>query len=225
MRVYFRSSISVVVPFFIFWNAVVFFFWLMLGPYSPVMKLNFLVSWQALVEGRWWTVLFSVFSHQSFLHLFLNLYVLSSFGPPVERLLGSGRFFRFYLAAGIVGSVAHALTSAFFLGTPEVSALGASGAVAGVVIFFSLKFPKEKILILGILPVPALIGALLFIGLDVWGLMSQVSGGGLPIGHGAHLGGAFTGILAALFMRSPPTPKPPRATPSEDVVDIASRRL
>jgi membrane associated rhomboid family serine protease len=47
-----------------------------------------------------------------------------------------------------------------------------------------------------------MVGALAFIGLDVWGLIAQAEGGGLPIGHGAHLGGAFTGILYYfLFLR------------------------
>ncbi len=45
------------------------------------------------------------------------------------------------------------------------------------------------------IPVPALVGALLFVGLDVWGLVAQSAGGGLPIGHGAHLGGAACGAL------------------------------
>ncbi len=76
-----------------------------------------------------------------------------------------------------------------------MSALGASGAVAGLVLVFSLLFPKEKLLLFGIIPLPALFGALAFIALDLWGLFAQAGGGGLPIGHGAHLGGAFTGIL------------------------------
>ena len=41
----------------------------------------------------------------------------------------------------------------------------------------------------GIVPVPALAGVLAFVGLDLWGLIAQGRGGGLPIGHGAHLGG------------------------------------
>ncbi len=42
---------------------------------------------------------------------------------------------------------------------------------------------------------PALFGAFLFVGLDIIGLIAQSGGGGLPIGHGAHLGGAATGAL------------------------------
>lgn len=162
---------------------------------SEFMRQNFLVSWKSITDGQYWTLLSSVFSHNMFLHFFMNMYVLSSFGPIVERLLGSFRFFSFYLFAGIVSSFSHSLVSAFILREPELSALGASGAIAGVILLFSMLFPRQKILIFGLIPIPAVWGAFLFIGLDIWGLVAQAGGGGLPIGHGAHLGGAFTGII------------------------------
>jgi hypothetical protein len=49
---------------------------------------------------------------------------------------------------------------------------------------------------------PAILGALLFVGLDLLGLYAQTEGSGLPIGHGAHLGGAATGVLFYLFFLS-----------------------
>lgn len=154
-----------------------------------------MVSWNALEGGRWWVLLTSAFSHIYFWHFLLNMYVLMSFGSLLERLLGRLRFLRFYISAGVVGSFCHALVSAWILGEPDLPAVGASGAIAGLILVFSFLFPKEKILIFGLIPVPAIWGALLFIGLDVWGLVAQAGGGGLPIGHGAHLGGALTGIV------------------------------
>lgn len=64
-------------------------------------------------------------------------------------------------------------------------------------------FPREKILLFGIIPLPAIVGALAFIGLDIWGVVAQAGGGGLPIGHGAHLGGAITGIIYYLLYLRP----------------------
>jgi membrane associated rhomboid family serine protease len=61
-------------------------------------------------------------------------------------------------------------------------------------------YPRAGILLFFVLPVPALIGALIFVGLDVVGLIAQSEGGGLPIGHGAHLGGAATGALYYLLV-------------------------
>lgn len=163
------------------------------------MAENFLVSWDALAEGRYWTLLTSVFSHNWFWHIFINMFVLNSFGSLLEEVLGRRRFLSFYLAAGVVSSLCHSLLSAFVLHQPEQAALGASGAIAGLVLVFSLIFPREKILLMGIIPLPAIWGALAFVALDLWGLSAQAQGGGLPIGHGAHLGGALTGVIYYIF--------------------------
>lgn len=175
-------------------NTGVFVLWLLLGQ-SPFMVENFLVSWDALAAGRWWTLLTSEFSHLWFLHFFVNMYVLTSFGPIVEYRITSGSFLSFYLVAAVVASLAHAGVSAFVMGKPELPALGASGAISGVILLFSFLYPRASILLFGIIPMPAMTGALLFVGLDIIGLIAQFEGGGLPIGHGAHLGGAATGAL------------------------------
>jgi membrane associated rhomboid family serine protease len=190
-----------VVLVFLIINAGVFALWIWLGE-SAFMIENFLVSWDAVAAGRWWTLLTSEFSHLYFLHFFVNMYVLASFGPIVEYAIGSPRFLVFYLIAAIAASAAHAGVSAYVLAQPGIPALGASGAIAGVILLFSFIFPRARILLLGIIPMPAIVGVLLFVGLDVAGLVWQIEGGGLPIGHGAHLGGAATGALYyLLFVR------------------------
>jgi rhomboid-like protein len=195
------------VSFLIFVNILVFLLWLAaaLGYNNATlneafMEQNFLVSWNGLADGRYWTLLTSAFSHTLFLHIFLNMFVLQSFGPVVQSVLGFKRFAMFYFAAAIISSFSHAAVSAFVVGKPGLPALGASGAVSGVIILFSLMFPTQKILLLGFIPVPAVVGGMIFIGLDLWGLWAQAEGGGLPIGHGAHLGGALTGILYFLVL-------------------------
>lgn len=182
-------------------NIIVFFLWSFFSP--EFMIDNFLVSWQSLEEGRVWTLFTAIFSHNLFIHIFLNMYVLSSFGPVVLQAIGRWRFLKFYLLAGLVSSLSHALVSSFLLNEPGIPALGASGAISGVILFFSLLFPREKIYLLGLIPLPALFGSLAFIGLDLWGLVAQTQGGGLPIGHGAHLGGALTGVIYYFIQRKP----------------------
>ncbi|MES2964480.1 MAG: rhomboid family intramembrane serine protease [Bdellovibrionota bacterium] len=159
------------------------------------MATNFLVSYDALLAGRWWVLITSVFSHNLFLHFLINMMVLSNFGRMIEPMLGHVTFLIFYLVAGAVSSLSHALVSAYVVHEPGMAALGASGAISGLVLLFSLIFRKEKIYLLGFIPMPALVGALVFVGLDIWGLTAQAKGGGLPIGHGAHLGGAFAGAI------------------------------
>lgn len=197
-----RTARSFTIPVIIAINVLIFLLWNLPGNSEDLtnfMDRNFLVSWNGLLEGRPWILITSVFSHNMFWHLFLNMFVLNSFGPILERVIGTSRFLKFYFVAGIISSLSHALVSAWILKQPELPALGASGSISGLVILFSLMFPQQKLLILGLIPVPALWGALLFVGLDVWGLTAQAGGGGLPIGHGAHLGGALAGALYYVF--------------------------
>ncbi len=195
-------SKSFLIPIIIVLNIGVYLLWNFHS--APNMDLNFmarhfLVSWTALTEHHYDTLLGSVFSHHEFMHLFLNMFVLLNFGRVVEMILGPARFLKFYLVAGIFSSFCHAVVSAFILHEPSLPALGASGAISGVVILFAFMFPKEKIYLFGFIGLPAIWGALAFVGLDIWGLVAQAEGGGLPIGHGAHLGGALTGIIYYFF--------------------------
>jgi membrane associated rhomboid family serine protease len=176
-------------------NVAVFLLWLMPAAPLEFMAGHFLVSWLHLMDGRLWVLVTSVFSHNMMFHLLINMIVLLSFGPPLERLMGSSRFLLFYLVAGVTGSFAHAAVSNFLIGTPQQAALGASSALAGVLLLFALSFPKARVLLFFIIPLPAIVAALAFIAIDIWGLVAQIEGQGLPIGHGAHLGGALVGIL------------------------------
>ncbi len=186
-------SRSIVVPILIAMNAIVYLMWSFVEP--QWMYSHFLINGELLMWGHWSNLITSVFSHNMFLHILFNMMVLNSFGPLIENVLGKFQFILFYVLAGLVSSISHVLVSALFMGSLEIPALGASGAISGLVILFALIFPKEKLLLFGIIPVPALLGAMLFILLDLWGLVAQAQGGGLPIGHGAHLGGSLTGVL------------------------------
>lgn len=186
-------------------NAVVFLAWLVAARGSELWSLlavNFMVSTNRLEHGLWWTLLTAAFSHQELWHFLLNMVVLWSFGTVLERLLGSRLFVVFFLVSAIVSSASHCLVSSLLLHDDRIAALGASGAVSAVLIAFSLSFPRNKILLFGFVPIPALVGAALFVAIDLWGLLAQTRGAALPIGHGAHLGGALCGaVLWAALLR------------------------
>jgi len=182
-------------------NLFVFLLWWWQGVPIEAMVGHFLVSWPHLADGRIWVLLTSVFSHNMLFHLAINLIVLLSFGPPMEMLMGGRRFLAFYLTAGLIASLAHVAVSTLLIGRPEQPALGASGAIAGILVLFAFSFPKAKVLLFFLIPLPAIVAALVFIAIDIWGLIAQIEGGGLPIGHGAHLGGALTGLVYFLTRR------------------------
>jgi membrane associated rhomboid family serine protease len=184
-------------------NIVVFFLWYLLYLYDPFfMETHFLVSWNGVKSGHLWTLVTSVFSHNLFFHLFINMYLFYGFGKVLEEVLGSVRFLKIYLGSGFVGSLGHCFVSAFILHRPDLQALGASGAISGVLVFFALMFPKEKVYLLGLIPLPAFWAIVMYVALDFWGLMSQVQGSGMPIGYGAHLGGALAGATSFFYYRS-----------------------
>lgn len=194
---------------FLAWQAAAF-----VPGLGDLMVTNFLVSTTHLEHGLMWTLITAAFSHSELWHAAINLFVLWSFGTVLEQLWGTKVFVLFYLGAAVFASLSHCLVSTFLLGNSDIPALGASGAVSGLLVAYALHFPRHRILLFGIVPVPALAGVLLFVGLDLWGLMAQGRGGGLPIGHGAHLGGALAGALIYfLYLRDAfpiPVPQRPR---------------
>ena len=195
------------IPIIILLNIIVFLGWHFgEADGEPTWMINnFLVSWSALADARVWVLLTSAFSHNRLWHLLLNMLVLRNFGQHIEYILGTRRFLLFYVLSGIFSSFCHAFVSAFLLGQPELPALGASGAISALVLFFALLYPKEKLYLFALIPFPAIWGAAVFVGLDIWGLIAQSEGGGLPIGHGAHLGGALSGIIYYFFFFKKPT--------------------
>lgn len=184
-------------------NVVVYFLWYLFLLIDPsFMVQNFLVSWSGLLEGRFWTIITSVFSHNAFFHIFINMYFFYGFGKAIETSIGSKKFLTLYLFSGILGSLAHCFVSALILHEPELEALGASGAISGVLVFFALKYPDERVYLLGLIPLPAFSAIFFFIALDVVGFISQAQGSQIPIGYGAHLGGALGGFLYYFHLAS-----------------------
>lgn len=90
-----------------------------------------------------------MFMHGGIVHFGLNMYVLSMFGPMAENNFGSKKFLFFYISCGL-GSAALALFMAYLANAPYVM-LGASGAVAGVILLFAYYNPNR---LLGIILLP-----------------------------------------------------------------------
>lgn len=141
-------------------------------------------------------------------HLILNMWTLWLFGPTVEDRLGIPRYLLFYLACGIVASVAHTL----FNPTSLVSALGASGAISGVLGCFIRLFPLARLIVVVpilFLPLFFEVPAIVFAGL--WLLMQVLQGTaelfipstGGGIAWWAHIGGFVAGVALAPLLQRP----------------------
>jgi membrane associated rhomboid family serine protease len=149
-----------------------------------------------------------MFLHGGWIHLILNMWTLWLFGPTVEDRLGYGRYPAFYLACGLAASVAHVI----FNPTSTIPALGASGAIAGILGCFMRLFPLARVVVaVPILFIPLFfeVYASVFIGLwfllqllqSTMQLLLPASGG--DVAWWAHVGGFVAGFaLGPLLVRS-----------------------
>ena len=149
-------------------------------------------------------------------HILFNMFTLWMFGTILERYLGSKRFLIFYLICGIGAGIFIQLTIPFSANefaksaaaisqgqTAEdykwvYSAIGASGAIMGVMAAYAYLFPNTELYLMFIpIPIKAKFIIPFFILLDVFMGVRQVAGDN--VGHFAHLGGAVVGFLIIFF--------------------------
>jgi membrane associated rhomboid family serine protease len=133
-----------------------------------------------------WTLVTYMFLHGGFMHILFNMLGLYFFGPRVEQRIGSPRFFALYMIAGITGGLL-----SFY--KPEVPIIGASGAVYGVLLAYARFWPRDQILIWGVIPVEVRWLVLIYTVMSLLGI-----GGG--VAHFAHLGGFLGAFLYLIWM-------------------------
>lgn len=137
----------------------------------------------------WWQFLTAGFAHSptNFQHILFNMFGLFIFGRDVEETYGSKEFLRLYLVMVVFASIVWTVVNSV-AGTPAfAAAYGASGAIAGVVILYALTFPQRTILLFFVIPMPAWLFGLMFVGLDMFGAFG---GGDRSIAYSMHLAGA-----------------------------------
>lgn len=159
----------------------------------------------------WFT---SMFLHADFFsHLLWNMCFLWLFGSMLEDALGRLKFSLIYLTSGLAACLAHAGIIALFL--PSLSStplIGASGAIAGLLGVFAIRFYKNKIsvaylvLILfyirwGIFEITSLLFLSLWIGRELLSGLLQLGGSASQVAHWAHIGGFLFGMAVALVFR------------------------
>jgi membrane associated rhomboid family serine protease len=153
----------------------------------------------------WSTLLTSMFLHGGWMHLGGNMLYLWIFGDNLEKMMGAARFILFYLLCGLAASAAHIA----FGGGSSVPAVGASGAISGVLGGYILLFPGNRIRVLtrgGVMHVPALvvlgfwIVIQLFNGIGSVATTSETGGG---VAYMAHIGGFVAGLVLVKLFAAP----------------------
>ena len=148
------------------------------------------------------TLITSMFLHGSILHIGFNMLFLLVFGPSVEYLCGHVRFLAFYLLCGIAGGIAQVAIAP----GSHVPAIGASGAIAGVLGAYLINFPFSSIrtiVPIGCFPLFLRLPALVVIGIwavsqffvGLYSLSDRAAESSGGVAYFAHIGGFCAGVL------------------------------
>jgi membrane associated rhomboid family serine protease len=146
------------------------------------------------------TLFTSMFLHGGWLHLLTNMLFLWVFGRNLEDSIGGTRFLAFYLLCGVLAAVVHVITNPY----SRLPTVGASGAIAGVMGGFLVRFPRASIITLvpvfvfvTTMEIPAFLLLLYWLVLQFFSGLSTLSmsysGGG--VAWFAHIGGFVAGLV------------------------------
>ena len=201
-----RQSVPVINTLLILSNIAVFIYQLTLSPEAerrfalalgtvPTRIPELLAGHGGSVGQTFLPLLTSMFLHAGWLHLLGNMLFLWIFGDNVEDFLGHFQYLLFYLLCGVGADLAHIVTNLH----STVPAIGASGAISGVMGAYMVLYPRSRVLTLVFIFVVR-VPAVIILG---WWFVLQLLGGMESLGmrnsggvaFWAHIGGFLIGIL------------------------------
>jgi len=161
------------------------------GPYpeEKITRLLALYPWN-WEEFRPYQLVTHMFTHGGLGHILFNMFALWSFGSMLERVWGPKRFLIFYLVCGLAAGVAQLFLS-------DAPAVGASGAIMGLLAAFAYLFPNTQLIIFPFpVPVKAKWAIIVIAAIDLFGGVYPT---GSNIAHFAHLGGLVMGLVLVII--------------------------
>ncbi len=157
-----------------------------------------------ILGGKYlWTFITSMFMHGGFFHIFANMFSLLFLGSLIEKLLGRKRYLWFYMISGLFAGLFFVLLSLipipFFSADINTFAVGASGALFGLVGLLVLLTPNLPVYVMFI-PIPI---KMKYAGPGMLVILWLISlAGNIPIGNTAHFGGLIVGIAYGLYLKN-----------------------
>ncbi len=155
-------------------------------------KFKFQIN--CILKGEKIRMISAGFLHVDWLHLGFNMYALYLFGDIVDARLGTLGFLVIYVGSLLAGSL-YSLT--YHKKELYYSAVGASGAVSGIVYSCIMLYPEMQLGLMFIpIPIPGYIFGVAYLLYSMYGMKNRVGN----IGHSAHLGGAVGGFALTLLL-------------------------
>lgn len=145
-------------------------------------------------KGEYMRMLTSGFLHVDWTHFLVNMFTLYFFASVVTAYLGTLNFVLIYLVSLLAGNF---LSLFFYKNDYDYSAVGASGAVTGVLYSAILLRPEMELFVMFIpIPIPAYLFGIAYLLFSIYGMNKRLGN----IGHAAHFGGAVGGYLLTLAL-------------------------
>ena len=187
----------------IFINVVFFIVALIFGFFKSPCSLTICeyiaLSPANILAGKYlWTFLTSMFMHGNFFHLFANMISLMFVGSFVQKILGAKRYLYFYLISGLFAGLLFVLSGLVFSTDLNTYAVGASGALFGLIGVLMLLTPNQPVYLMFI-PIPIKMKYAAPGMLIVLWLISIA--GNVPIGNMTHLGGLISGLVYGVYLK------------------------
>lgn len=150
-----------------------------------------------------WTLFTVMILHAGMFHLFANMVTLYFFGNPVEKTIGSKKFLKFYIVAGLAASLGYVITQNFFAlyqGSGVLGpAVGASGAVVATFAVVAMLYPEAEVLLYFVFPMKIRTALYAFAGLEAFNLFTKAIGYSLPVIGGFASSAHLTGLLVGMW--------------------------
>ena len=166
--------------------------------YKGITEPSFLNTYKfqiaAILRGERMRMLSSGFLHVDYLHLGFNMYALYLFASPVLGTLGNVSFLILYFGSLLLGNV---FTLFYHKNESYYSAVGASGAVSGIVYSAIVLYPEMTLYLFPLpVPIPGYLFGIGYLLYSMYGMKKQLG----SVGHSAHLGGAVGGFFITILL-------------------------
>ena len=166
--------------------------------YKGITEPSFLNTYKfqiaAILRGERIRMLSSGFLHVDYLHLGFNMYALYLFASPVLGTLGNVPFLILYFGSLLLGNV---FTLFYHKKETYYSAVGASGAVSGIVYSAIVLYPEMTLYLFPLpIPIPGYLFGIGYLLYSMYGMKKQLG----SVGHSAHLGGAIGGFFITILL-------------------------
>lgn len=165
-----------------------------IGLSNPIFFDKFKFNISSIKAGEQYRMITSGFLHADWFHFAFNMFSFWSFANFLIKEFSTTNFLLIYFGSMAIGSL---LT--YFIHKEDLyySAIGASGAVTGIIYCAILLYPEIELRLFFAVPIPGYIFAFLYLAYSIYGMKGKYDN----IGHTAHLGGAIGGLLFTLLIR------------------------